>query len=458
MGMTDTAPPTPDERRQAGRALRKITPRSSLAGFTPPARRFDPLRVLLQQDRTRIPDLVPIRHGRMAVSPFTFLRGAAAVMARDIAGQPSTGLRVQCCGDCHLLNFGAYATPERKLVFDVNDFDETLQAPFEWDVKRLAASIHVAALDNGFPAAAARTAVLAAAEQYRTAMAGLSLKTNLEVWYSSVDVEGLAALIADPEQRRKFERNVRKTERRGNLQALEKLGTVSKGGRVRIADQPPLVMHVPLEEGRETAEVVATLEARYRDTLPDDRKRLFDSYRFADAARKVVGVGSVGLDARIALFLGRDDGDPLFLQMKEARPSVLAPYAGASPYRHQGERVVQGQRLMQAASDLFLGWYTGFNRKHYYVRQLRDMKGSADVSTMSADMFAQYGRLCGGTLARAHARSGDACMIAGYLGSGTQFDEAMADFARDYAVQATADHAELEQAIEDQRIIAVTGV
>lgn len=456
--MSTTQPPTPDERRQAGRALRKITPRSSLAGFTPPARRFDPLKVLQQQARTRIPDLVPIRYGRMAVSPFTFLRGAAAVMARDIAAQPSTGLRVQCCGDCHLMNFGAYGTPERNLVFDVNDFDETLEAPFEWDVKRLAASIHVAALDNGFAEAAARAAATGAAAQYRTAMDALSQMTNLEVWYSAVDVESIATLITDPEMRKRFEKNVRKTERRGNLQALEKLGTTSKGGRLRIADQPPLVVHVPFGEEHDTDVVVATVAGRYRDTLPHDRRHLFDGYRFADAARKVVGVGSVGLDARIALFVGRDDQDPLFLQMKEARPSVLAPYAGASPYRHQGERVVQGQRLMQAASDLFLGWYTGLNRKHYYVRQLRDMKGSADVASMTPEALVAYARLCGGTLARAHARSGDACMIAGYLGSGTQFDEAMASFAADYAVQNAADHAELEQAIEDQRITAVTGV
>ena len=454
--MSDARPASPAERRAAGRALRKVTPRSALAGFDPPARRFDPLKVLAAQDRVRIAELVPIRYGRMSVSPFTFLRGAAAVMARDIAAQPTTGIRVQCCGDCHLLNFGAYATPERNLVFDVNDFDETLEAPFEWDTKRLAASIHVAALDNGFSPREARAAVLSAMGTYRDRMAVLSGMTNLEVWYARVDVSMIEGLIADPAQRKRFAKNVSKTEKRGNLQALGKLGTVTTGGRVRIKDQPPLVQHVMLEH--DTPEMVARIGARYRATLSDDRKHLFDRYVFTDTARKVVGVGSVGMDARIALLLGRDDGDPLFLQMKEARTSVLAPYAGASPYRHQGQRVVEGQRLMQAASDIFLGWYTGINRRAYYVRQLRDMKGSANVAAMTAGILADYAALCGATLARAHARSGDTCVISGYLGTGTQFDDAMADFARDYAAQATADHAELEQAIEDHRITAVMGV
>ncbi len=454
--MTDHTPPSPDERRAAGRALRKVTPRSSLAGFTPPPRRFDPLKVLAAQDRARIPDLVPIRYGRMSVSPFTFLRGSAAVMARDIAAQPTTGIRVQCCGDCHLLNFGAYATPERNLVFDVNDFDETLEAPFEWDLKRLAASVHVAALDNGFSPAEARAAVLQGMGSYRTAMDSLSRMTMLEVWYAHIDVAHVESLITDPAWRRQFKRGVKKARQRGNVQALEKLGTVSKGGRVRINDQPPLVMHVPVVG--DEAEMVATIRGRYRKTIQEDRRHLFDAYRFADTARKVVGVGSVGLDARIALFLGHDDADPLFLQMKEARPSVLAAYAGASPYRHHGERVVQGQRLMQAASDVFLGWYSGTNRRHYYVRQLRDMKGSADVASMPAATLAAYAGLCGGTLAHGHARTGDACVISGYLGSGTQFDEAMADFARDYAAQTSADHAMLEDAIEHRRITAVMGI
>ena len=451
-----THAPTPDERRAAGRALRKVTPRSSLGGFTPPPRRFDPLKVLAAQDRVRIPELVPIRHGRMAVSPFTFLRGAAAVMARDIGTRPSTGIRVQCCGDCHLLNFGAYGTPERNLVFDVNDFDETLEAPFEWDLMRLAASIHVAALDRGLPAGQARGAVMTGMSAYRQAMARLAGMSELEVWYARVDVQQIEGFIQGPAQRKRFQKNVARAERRGNLQALGKLGTVSKDGRLQIADQPPLVQHV--EVGRDPDLTVEVVTQRYRESLADDRRRIFDRYRFVDTARKVVGVGSVGLDARIALLVGRDDDDPLFLQMKEARASVLAPYAGASPYRHQGRRVVEGQRLMQAASDIFLGWYTGTNRRQYYVRQLRDMKGSVDIAALEPDAFAGYATLCGGTLARAHARSGDPCLIAGYLGSGTAFDEAMADFARDYAAQTAQDHAALVAAIDDGRMSAEAGV
>lgn len=448
--------PTPDERRAAGRALRKVTPRSSLAGFTPPARRFDPLKVLAAQDRVRIAELVPIRYGRMAASPFAFLRGAAAIMARDLARRPATGIRTQCCGDGHLLNFGAFATPERNLVFDVNDFDETLEAPFEWDLMRLAASIHVAAEDSGMQAKQARAAVLAGMSAYRRAMARMADMGELVAWYSRVDVASIEAVIGDPAARRRFRRSVAKTEQRGNLQALAKLGTVTKGGQLRIADQPPLVVHVPLE--RDDHVVIPLVGGRYRDTLPDDRRHLLDRFRFVDTARKVVGVGSVGMDARIALLVGRDDSDPLFLQMKEARASVLAPYAGTSPYRHQGQRVVEGQRLMQAASDIFLGWYTGLNRRQYYVRQLRDMKGSVDLAGLDAAYFTGYAGLCGGTLARAHARGGDACMMAGYLGTGTQFDDALADFARDYAEQNRRDHARLQEAIADGRITAQEGV
>lgn len=451
-----THAPTPAERRAAGRALRKVTPRSSLAGFTPPARRFDPLKVLAAQDRVRIADLVPIRYGRMAVSPFTFLRGAAAVMARDIAGMPSTGIRVQCCGDCHLLNFGAYGTPERNLVFDVNDFDETLEAPFEWDLMRLGASIHVAALDRGLSPAQARAAVLACMATYRDAMGRLAGMGDLDIWYARVDVAQIEELISGAAQRKRFKKGVAKAQRRGNLQALGKLGTVAEDGRLRIADQPPLVVHV--EYAGDPQLVVETVMGRYRDSLQDDRKHILDRYRFVDAARKVVGVGSVGTDARIALLVGRDDDDPLFLQMKEARASVLAPYAGASPYRHQGQRVVEGQRLMQAASDIFLGWVTGPNRRQYYVRQLRDMKASVDISALDAAAFTGYATLCGGTLARAHARSGDPCVISGYLGSGTQFDDAMADFARDYAAVNADDHASLAAAIADGRITAEEGV
>ncbi len=442
----------------AGRALRKLVPRSSQAGWTAPPRRADPVAQLIAQDKVRIPDLVPIRHGRMAVSPFTFLRGAAAVMARDLSKTPSSGIRVQACGDAHLLNFGAYATPERNLVFDVNDFDETLEAPFEWDVKRLAASIHVAALDNGFTQAQATTAATNCARGYREAMAQLADMTFLDVHYARVDVEALEQFLPTEKARRRFEKGLAKTRTKGNLQALENLTTVAEDGEVHIVDQPPLLDHPP--DSRDMARVIPRVLEQYRATLQDDRLEVFNRYHLVDTARKVVGVGSVGLDARIALFLGRDDQDPLFLQMKEARTSVLAPYAGASPYRHQGRRVVEGQRMMQAASDMFLGWYSGVmgSRRQYYVRQLRDMKGSADVARMAPEVLEAYASLCGGTLARSHARSGDTAMITGYLGTGPQFDDAIAAFAKDYAVQTVSDHALMQEAIASGRITAIEGI
>ena len=449
---------TQDERMAAGRALRKLVPRSSQAGWTPPPRRPDPVAQLIAQDKVRIPELVPIRHGRMAVSPFTFLRGAAAVMARDLSKTPSSGIRVQCCGDAHLLNFGAYATPERNLVFDVNDFDETLEAPFEWDVKRLAASVYVAALDNGFTPTQATTAATNSATAYRSVMAELAAMTFLDVHYARVDVAMLEQFLPTEKARKRFEKTLVKTRNKGNLQALEKLGTVAEDGQIRIADQPPLVDHPP--DPRDFAKVIPKVLEQYRATLLPDRLEVFNRYHLVDTARKVVGVGSVGLDARIALFLGRDDEDPLFLQMKEARASVLAPYAGAGPYRHHGHRVVEGQRVMQAASDMFLGWYSGVmgSRRQYYVRQLRDMKGSADVSRMAPEVLNAYASLCGGTLARSHARSGDPAMITGYLGTGPQFDEAIAAFARDYAAQTVSDHALMQDAIASGRITAIEGV
>ncbi len=412
----------------------------------------------MQQDTPRIPELVPIRYGRMSVSAFTFLRGSAALMARDLATMPSSGIRVQCCGDAHLLNFGAYATPERNLVFDVNDFDETLEAPFEWDVKRLAASVHVAARDKGLSEDIARAAVLAMTRAYRETMSTLTDMTRLEVWYDRVDVDQINALLPANE-RGSMGKAIDKARQKTNVQALRKLGTVTKNGHVRIVDQPPLVYHPPMAV--DVVKVAGKILEQYRTSLPDDRRRVFDEYTLVDAARKVVGVGSVGLDARIALFLGpAGESDPLFLQMKQARWSVLAPYAGPSPYRHHGRRVVEGQRLMQAASDIFLGWFTGVlgGRINFYVRQLRDMKGSADVAGMTPDLFTGYAALCGGTLARAHARSGEPALITGYLGTGDVFDNAIADFAKDYADQTNADYALLQQAITDGRVPCTPGI
>ena len=451
-------PPPQDERLAAGRALRKVAPRSSQAGWTAPPRRPDPVAQLIAQDKVRIPDLVPIRHGRMAVSPFTFLRGAAAVMARDLSKTPSSGIRVQCCGDAHLLNFGAYATPERNLVFDVNDFDETLEAPFEWDVKRLAASVYVAAIDNGFTPAEATVATTNSVTAYRSVMAELAGMTFLEVHYARVNVAELEQFLPSGKAKRQFAKGIAKARSKGNLQALEKLTTAAENGQIRIADQPPLVDHPP--DPRDFAKVIPKVLEQYRATLLPDRLEVFNRYHLVDTARKVVGVGSVGLDARIALFLGRDDHDPLFLQMKEARASVLAPYAGAGPYRHHGHRVVEGQRVMQAASDMFLGWYSGVmgSRRQYYVRQLRDMKGSANVAAMAPETFSAYAGLCGGTLARAHARSGDPALITGYLGNGPQFDDAIASFAKDYAAQTVSDHALMQEAIASGRITAIEGI
>ncbi len=412
----------------------------------------------MRQDTPRIPELVPIRYGRMSVSAFTFLRGSAALMARDLATMPSSGIRVQCCGDAHLLNFGAYATPERNLVFDVNDFDETLEAPFEWDVKRLAASVHVAARDKGLSEDIARAAVLAMTRAYRETMSTLTDMTRLEVWYDRVDVDQINALLPANE-RGSMGKAIDKARHKNNVQALRKLGTVTKSGHVRIVDQPPLVYHPPMAV--DVVKVAGKILQQYRTSLPDDRRRVFDEYTLVDAARKVVGVGSVGLDARIALFLGpAGESDPLFLQMKQARWSVLAPYAGPSPYRHHGRRVVEGQRLMQAASDIFLGWFTGVlgGRINFYVRQLRDMKGSVDVAGMTPDLFTGYASLCGGTLARAHARSGEPALITGYLGTGDVFDNAIADFAKDYADQTNADYALLQQAITDGRVPCTPGI
>jgi len=447
-----------DERIAVGKAQAQDLPLEQIGD--PPSRdgRPDIIEVLRAEAKDRLADLLPLRHARMAVNPFATLRGTAAIMAADLASRSSTNLIVQLCGDAHLSNFGMYGSPERSLVFDVNDFDETLEAPFEWDVKRLAASVYVAAIDNGFTPAQATAATTNSAAAYRSVMAELATMTFLEIHYARVNVAELEQFLPTDKARRSFAKSLANARSKDNLQALEKLTTVTQNGQVQIADQPPLVDHPP--DSRDMAKVIPLVISQYRATLLSDRLEVFNRYHLVDTARKVVGVGSVGLDARIALFLGRDDQDPLFLQMKEARASVLAPYAGPSPYRHHGQRVVEGQRLMQAASDMFLGWYSGVmgTRRQYYVRQLRDMKGSADVARMTPDGLAAYAALCGGTLARSHARSGDPAMITGYLGTGPQFDEAIADFAKDYAVQTVADHSLLQEAITSGRITAIEGI
>ena len=457
------------ERVARGKAARKDTPRSSHAGFTPAPTRSDPVAQLEWQAKTRLPELVPIRYGRMLVSPFTFYRGAAAIMAEDLATTPRSGLTVQCCGDAHLSNFGVFASPERRLVFDANDFDETLPGPWEWDVKRLTASLMIAAQDNGYPAKRGEQIVLAAVETYRTAMRNFAAMPNLEVWYSYVDVDDFVAKYGSqvsPRQVSRTQKQLAKARTRDSTSAFAKLTHVVDG-RIEIVDESPLI--VPLRKLAEGASEEAIfgelrkLTRRYRNSLEFDRRTLLEEFDLHDFARKVVGVGSVGTRAWIALLMGRDQKDPLFLQMKEAESSVLEPYLGASQFSNHGQRVVTGQRLMQATSDIFLGWVhvpAGLDglARDFYVRQLRDWKGSAEIDKMVPDGMSNYGRLCAWTLARAHARSGDRIAIASYLGSGAVFDHALVDFATAYAQQNDSDYKQLQAAVKAGRIKAETGL
>jgi uncharacterized protein (DUF2252 family) len=439
-----------------GKTARKQAPRSSHGDWEPPAR--DPLRILAEQDRTRIPELVPLRYGRMLASPFAFFRGGAAVMAADLAPTPVSGFDAQLCGDAHLSNFGVFAAPDRHLVFDCNDFDETAPGPFEWDLKRLAASVAVAGRERGFGKRQRRRAVLATAAGYREAMRRFASLGNLDVWYARIDVEPALAEMRSRLDRGRFqqiERSLEKARSKDSRRALRRL-THERDGELRIVSDPPLI--TPVEELTDAGDVEAQLEAvldTYGDSLGADRRHLLDTYRYVHAARKVVGVGSVGTRAWIVLLLG-GDGDPLFLQAKEAGPSVLERHVGAAPYRHHGRRVVEGQRLMQAASDIFLGWVTvkgvDGEPRSFYVRQLWDGKGSADVARMSPPDLCSYGALCGAALARAHARSGDRFGIAEYLGKGNVFDEAMARFAERYADQNERDFERLAEAVADGEV------
>ena len=469
------APPhellTPDEWRQRGREMRRAAPRQSHAQWEPPPDRPDPVDILEEQARTRVPDLVPIRYGRMVASPFAYFRGAAAPMAWDLAHTPASGIRVQACGDAHLLNFGMFAAPDRRLVFDVNDFDETLPAPFEWDLKRLAASFAVAARERGFRDRDAHTAARLAVHSYRTEMFRYASMRFLKVWYSRLDIDEVTRLYDTLQPKKAVERrraDIAKARQRTSLKAFLKMCD-KVDGQYRIRPAHPVIVRYPIERHPGVLEELRHAIALYQETLAADRREVLSRYYFGDFARKVVGVGSVGTEAFILLLLGDRPDEPLFLQLKEAQESVLAPFAGKSEYVHQGERVVKGQLLTQAASDPFLGWTSGLGTagggpgqllsasKDYYVRQLRDMKGSMSVSLMDPDQLSYYGRLCGWALARAHARTGRATVISGYLGGSEDFDHAVADFALAYADQNEKDYRRLLDAVSAARVVATVG-
>lgn len=462
----------PEDRAALGKSARSRVPRSSHAVFEPAADRPDPVELLQSQAASRVQELVPIRYGRMLVSPFTFYRGAALVMASDLSQTPHSGLRVQACGDAHLANFGVYGSPERKLVFDINDFDETAPGPWEWDVKRLVTSLEIAGRANGHDPEQRRSTTRGAAQAYRLAMTGFAGMTNLQVWYAHLDLqEQLEQFrqVRPSREVRKTEKAVSKAFTRDSVQALSKLTEVVDGRR-QIINQPPLIMGLHDLAAARTDLTAADIEQQlrgviegYRSTLPSDRRHLLDKYEYVDTALKVVGVGSVGTRAWILLLLGRDGNDPLFLQAKEAQASVLERYVGDAGFDNAGERVVAGQRLMQSASDIFLGWERVHSPldhadRDFYVRQLRDWKGSADVDNIDAPRLFTYGRMCAWTLAKAHARSGDPIAIAAYLGGGSTFDKAIASFANAYADQNDKDYAALQQAAADGRIEVRSGL
>ena len=456
-------------RAERGKAARAAVPRTTHGEWTPPAGRRDPIELLQEQAADRVQELLPIRYGRMLNSPFAFFRGAAYVMAADLAGEPRTGLDVQLCGDAHLSNFGAFAAPDRRLIFTLNDFDETLAGPFEWDLKRLVASFAVAGRDRGFDAKQRQKVNMTVTRSYREAMHGFAAMGTLELWYARIELDEIALMGAahvTSKQQKRFEKNLDKTRSKDSMRAFAKLTTVVDG-RARFVSEPPLL--TPVEElvgsdrRAELDAYVRKVLSGYGRTLPSDRRRLLGRFRYADAARKVVGVGSVGTRAWVLLLLGRDGGDPLILQFKEAQASVLEPFLGRSEFDHHGRRVVEGQRLMQAASDILLGWLPDVagidgRRRHFYVRQLWDQKASARLEDIPAQELAVYGGVCGWTLARAHARTGPRAAIAAYLGGGDRFDRALADFAEAYAEQNERDYAALVEAVKRGRIPAETGI
>jgi uncharacterized protein (DUF2252 family) len=459
---------TVEARRARGRAARDAASRKSHGAWSAPAGRADPVGVLEQQGQTRLAELLPIRYRRMAESPFAFYRGTAAIMAADLAATPRSGLSAQLCGDAHLSNFGGFAAPDRELVFDLNDFDETLPGPWEWDVKRLAASVAIAGRDAGLGGGDRRAAVEAVGRAYRKAMHEFAEMRNLDLWHTRLRADEILARARaglGEKAARRLKRDMEKAERKNSLHALDKL-TRRVDGELRLISDPPLM--VPLAELLPEADAAALTDAMagivrdYTDSVRPDLRRIVESYRVVDVARKVVGVGSVGTRAWVALMIGRDDGDPLFLQVKEAQPSVLQTHVGRGRYTHQGRRVVEGQRLMQAAGDALLGWIrttdVDGNKRDFYVRQLWDWKYSVAVERFDANGFERYGRLCGMTLARAHARTGDRVALAAYLGNSDSFDTALARFAESYADTTESDHKALVDAIRSGRLNAGSGV
>lgn len=441
------------ERIELGRTLRDKTPRSAHAAWRPVPDRRNVIDILEESSQGRVSELVPIRYGRMLANPFAFLRGSAAVMAHDLGPMPTSGIRVQACGDCHLANFGLFATPERNLAFDINDFDETLPAPWEWDIKRLAASFVVAGRANGLPDKSNEAAVCVLSHSYRVRLGEYAKKRVLDVWYSRLDDKTLIAAAPNVEAR-EFRKKITAKARASVAEYLFPKITGEQDGHRRIVDHPPLVYH--LHEQSDTEARLQKMLAAYHETLPAHLRKLFAHYHFEDFAFKVVGVGSVGTRCFILLFLA-DSNDPLLLQAKEARASVLEPYAGQSKYDHHGQRIVVGQRLMQSASDMFLGWMTSEDGTHYYLRQLRDMKFSVPLEGIEAPALARYADVCGWVLARAHAKGGDAAMLSGYLGKSDAFDQALGKFALAYADQTEKDHATLVKAVKSGRLQAITG-
>lgn len=440
--------PTKDELYAMGKSLRQACPRHTHADWKPSKDRANPLALMAEGNKGRMPQLIPVRHGRMLKSPFTFYRGAALNMAADLAHTPVSGIRVQACGDCHLVNFGSYATPERRIIFEINDLDETLPAPWEWDIKRLAASIVLACRDNGISENNARDAVLNSVRSYRERMQEYSRMCVLDIWYDSIDATGLIESVQDEQARRRIQKRLEKARQRTILEHEFPELALSGGLHPIIRDNPPLIFH---EQKARLDDLEATFTrafASYRETLQEDRRLLLDRYKVMDCAYKVVGVGSVGNYCGIILLMA-GERDPLFLQFKQARPSVLENYAGKSLHTNHGQRIVHGHRMMQSASDIFLGWTTGAEGRHFYVRQLKDMKIKPLVELFTPSVMIQYASLCGWTLAHAHARSGEPAKISGYLGESDKFDKAIADFAVAYANQAEQDHEVLLQAVRD---------